>query len=111
MARKDIVKRSRYHFGYGKRKHAKKGLYAMEIYAMALFGTVCLFAYAFSHPGNAAPAAGAVGLMLVGLAGFGIWMAMQSFHEMDRRYGVSKLAIALNGSLVLFYAFLFINGM
>lgn len=111
MAGKDIVKRSNYHFGYGKRKRAKKGLYAMEIFALAFMATLGLFAYAFTVPGKAAPVTGAVGFMIMALAGYGVWLGVDSFHEMDRRYGVSKIAIALNGLLVLLYAFLFLTGL
>ena len=98
-------------FGYVRKRSARKGGYAMIAFAAAFAITAAIFAVSFLNGSDAAPVIGAFGIIAAGIAGYGIWLAVESFHEIDRTYGLSRAAIVLNALVIALYVGLFAAGL
>lgn len=97
-------------YGYSKRKPARKGVLAMWLFGIAVADIAALIALSAARGGTVSATAGAVGVVGAVLCVYGILLARESFHEPDRSYRVSRIAIALNAALLVILALIFIIG-
>ena len=108
---------------YRKRKHrennygivqkhaAKKGVAGLIIGIIAAGLFAWFLVLSASSGGNLKPIMGALTIALFGAGGLGLWLAVQSFHEIDKNYTVSRIAVGINAVLMFVIFIVFVLGL
>ena len=105
-------KRRRREVNYGnvKRRPARKGVLGLDIAVLGL-ALLAFFIYkSAANGGNLKPVMGAFTIMVFALGGFGLWLSFRSFHEIDKSYTVSRIAVWANGILMFAILIIYILG-
>ena len=105
------MRKNNNYYGSVNRKVARKGILSFIIGIVTISLQVLFYWFTYNHIGSESALIGAFSLMDAALAGLGIWLGVLSFHEPDRKYGISYAAIGLNGIVIVVYLFLFILGL
>ncbi|SHK50565.1 DUF6142 family protein [Hespellia stercorisuis] len=98
-------------FGQAKLKHSKMGItscsYAGGTAGLLLFSILI----AYFTDGRAPGIIGALGLVALVLAGFGLHAAIKGMREREKNYITCKIGIACNALLVLGLTAIFLGGL
>ena len=108
---KERRKRRNRKYGQAKLKHAKRGILSCVISGIVLVMLTAMLGRAYTSGGTAAPFIGAVGLISMILAGYGLYLGLRGFKEREKDYLTCKIGVTCSGLFILGFIFIFFRGL
>ena len=104
-------KRGNRKYGQAKLKHAKRGVLSCVFSAVVGVLFLTLLGIAYFSEGTAAPIIGSVGLITLGLAGYGLYLGIRGFREREKDYLTCKIGVGCCGFFLLGFIIIFCRGL
>lgn len=101
----------RANFGNVNRRTSTKGMISTVLGGVCLLLLLLFLFLSAGNGGNIASIVGALAIIIMAVAVFGIYLAVQSFHEVNRNHATSYIGIIINGLTVLAYVVIFLIGL
>lgn len=103
--------RRRTKYGQAKLKESRRGMESCIAAVSIFLLLILLLIMAYTTRGQAAAIIGAIGLLTILCACFGIVLGIKGFKERDKSYTSCKVGIGLNIFFVLLFIIIFIRGL
>jgi len=104
-------KRRENNYGNVQKRAARKGIVGLVMAIVEILLLVLILASSAANGGDLKPIIGALTFILFGFGGLGLWISLQSFHEIDKNYSVSRIAVGANALLMFAIFVIFVLGL